>query len=993
MKQTEKYPYAPRLLARNAAIVALVSAVPLSLGWAQDNEEDDEVFTLSPFEVNADEDQGYRANSTLAGSRINTQLKDVAASISVVTEDFIEDVGAADLNDILVYTANTESTLNYTNAGGNGTQDFVSDNPNIQNRVRGLGSAELTRDFFRSIGGSVGIDAYNLERVTVNRGPNSILYGMADPAGVVNYATKSALVAEDSTELSLRVGSNTDFRTTADFNRVLIDDKLAVRVLGLWADRGYQQQPAYYHDNRLNLATTYKPFENSTFKLNYEVARQEQNNPNSITPIDYVSEWVEQGRPAWNAAEQLYSESPDYLTRPQNVGAVAITDYDGNTVQFLTGGNDRWFTGVVQQRGDADNFTSVAFSDNKIAPFHDMNLNPSLRNHDFEALTFTWDQKLAENLYLNVGYLSEDYEEDTQRFTWGFQIWVDNNSHFMDGTPNPHFGETYVPQRTLDSKSIRNVDNEMLRGTLTYELDFRERNKWLGRHNFTALAERQETGNTNTVFNEIRSELVDYLPTNNRVNEDLWQMTRIRYLGGTADSPATMAPGVPDLTPSGVPNLYWDADAGMWATDSYSSMFTPKRRDVQAETVESTGFIWQSYWLEGKVVGTAGWRDDTQEKATNSYTALGDDGLLILGDSAGDPAESGGPTTTMGVVVHPLDWLSLHYNESENFRPAATQVNMFNESVPPPTGEGVDYGFGLNLLEGKMNLRVNWYEVEQTNNRLPWGPAMRLAQWELLFIDQNVMADVAALEGVSYTPVSPLSVGDINIVTTSEMTSKGMEIEMIYNPTENWRFMANVSQQDAVSSAIAPAVTRFLEEALPYWQNVGGGSVWNSDFTYSTWGFEGNPSEFYDAFPAFSAATYNAAEGTTNPQLREWRANAITNYTFTDGGMKGWNIGGALRWQDDAAIGFPTINNEAGDVIGLELNSPYMDEATLDVDFWIGFDKKIMNDRVDLNVQLNVRNLTRNEGFQAINANSDGQESGFRIEFGPTWTLQSTFSF
>ena len=43
--------------------------------------EDEDVVILSPFVVDASQDQGYRATSTLAGSRINTNLRDVAQSI------------------------------------------------------------------------------------------------------------------------------------------------------------------------------------------------------------------------------------------------------------------------------------------------------------------------------------------------------------------------------------------------------------------------------------------------------------------------------------------------------------------------------------------------------------------------------------------------------------------------------------------------------------------------------------------------------------------------------------------------------------------------------------------------------------------------------------------------------------------------------------------------------------------------------------------------
>src|SRR5665213_755821 len=55
---------------------------------------DDEAIVLSPFEVTARKDTGYQATETLAGTRIRTDLKDVASSIQVVTKEFMQDVGA-----------------------------------------------------------------------------------------------------------------------------------------------------------------------------------------------------------------------------------------------------------------------------------------------------------------------------------------------------------------------------------------------------------------------------------------------------------------------------------------------------------------------------------------------------------------------------------------------------------------------------------------------------------------------------------------------------------------------------------------------------------------------------------------------------------------------------------------------------------------------------------------------------------------------------------
>ena len=50
--------------------------------FPQDTQTDEAaIFELSPFTVEADSDIGYMATNTLAGSRLKTELRDVASAI------------------------------------------------------------------------------------------------------------------------------------------------------------------------------------------------------------------------------------------------------------------------------------------------------------------------------------------------------------------------------------------------------------------------------------------------------------------------------------------------------------------------------------------------------------------------------------------------------------------------------------------------------------------------------------------------------------------------------------------------------------------------------------------------------------------------------------------------------------------------------------------------------------------------------------------------
>jgi hypothetical protein len=65
-------------------------------------------LNLSPFVVEADKDTGYAATSTLAGTRIQSNLKDVGGSISAVTGKFLRDSDSANSQDLLVATGYPE---------------------------------------------------------------------------------------------------------------------------------------------------------------------------------------------------------------------------------------------------------------------------------------------------------------------------------------------------------------------------------------------------------------------------------------------------------------------------------------------------------------------------------------------------------------------------------------------------------------------------------------------------------------------------------------------------------------------------------------------------------------------------------------------------------------------------------------------------------------------------------------------------------------------
>src|SRR5580658_7199178 len=174
------------------------------------NAPEDQVVMLSPFEVDATSGkESYTAETTLAGNRLSTDLRDIGGSVTVVTSQLLMDTGATDNTSLLQRIGGAEVGGVFGNFASPGpgsssallTEDTIK--PSEDTRIRGLAAADNTHDFFAS---DIPWDSYNIDRIDVSRGPNAILFGEGSPAGIINAGSKSAEF-NNSGNLDLRFGS------------------------------------------------------------------------------------------------------------------------------------------------------------------------------------------------------------------------------------------------------------------------------------------------------------------------------------------------------------------------------------------------------------------------------------------------------------------------------------------------------------------------------------------------------------------------------------------------------------------------------------------------------------------------------------------------------------------------------------------------------------------------------------------------------------------
>jgi iron complex outermembrane receptor protein len=197
-----------------------LAATPFALSQVPaDNpaNKSDDVLVLPSFEVNDQTDKGYLASNSVSATRVNTPIKDLPFTVSAFTQQFITDIGARELFDVVKYSAGVMS----------GSSEFLAGDTSFS--IRGFKQPPEHDGFYESGRGNVYVDTSNVERVEVVKGPAALLYGAVAPGGTVNYITKKP---QDQAFAAVtgQYGSYEFARATIDVNQPIIPKVLLFRV-------------------------------------------------------------------------------------------------------------------------------------------------------------------------------------------------------------------------------------------------------------------------------------------------------------------------------------------------------------------------------------------------------------------------------------------------------------------------------------------------------------------------------------------------------------------------------------------------------------------------------------------------------------------------------------------------------------------------------------------------------------------------------------------
>lgn len=995
------------LLALPLAGFAQVQTASAQIGTSAMTEA---VIELSPFTVSNSSERGYVATSSLAGSRMKTDLKDIASQIDVLTPEFLGDIGATNMGDAVLYSSN----FGAPNAQNNGPNDSnMTAGPKLEARPRGLDMATVSSDFFAT---NLSSDFYNVERLNLAYGAQSILFGLGNAGGVLDASTKRAKF-QNSASTEMTVDSWQSRRNTLDVNWNLVPKKLALRVVGLDSD-GHEFTEAGRNRQKRQFATiTLSPTQSTTVRASFEHVDHVLQSATNYLPTDFVSPWFYAGRPLFdnsrgNAA--IVTGTDKLLSR--NTSTLRTINYDPYGISSVTSWNGSALTlGRHQVPGVVDN-RAFSLNDSSIFPVEiDPRVSARVSETRGSILRLFVEQKITQDLFVELGANYERRHEragGTLDTAEGAQLRADPNRYLPGGTTaapqtalNPNAGRLFIESFPHGAKTYDEVGEARL--TVAYEFDAARKlgasRSWLGRHRLALLGSFRQDINESQ---EDRALVVGdtSFTTGDKLNASRQLRTRA-YLDSPSDATnrgnyrAGAVPGQNVFGPWALQDGATGPSYNVAMFDNPDGHFYAPVGSKVRDVTQMVG--WQSYLLKERIVGFVGVRRDAVKtyvfKSTDldrgDYRTPGDKlGLYrSFADSSYNETPDAEKTTTLrtyGIVVHPLQSVSLFYNQSENTALPPGKLDPFGAQLPGTSSNGFDWGIRLSLLQDRVSLRLNVYEDNQVGL---WVNPFQGLRDNAALIEQRLRG-AERPAGIGPVPASTFDSVALPVAqyrSVSDKTSRGGDAVLVANITSNWDLRLTVGKQNNVVVGRSAAWIAWTAQRLPTWQQAGG-LGWDNVTLAS------NDSrtihQFYDQVVDPQIKTLQLASGIQRYRERPWRANFFTNYRFTDGWRKGLSFGGGMRW---VARGF---SGNAGMVVpgvAVPIADPgfpqYGSKSQTFVDVVSSYRRpiKLGNRKLVWGIQCNVRNLFDMDDLEVGATGFDGLPMTF-VRVTPRQVILST---
>jgi outer membrane receptor protein involved in Fe transport len=926
-----------------------------------------DTMVLSPFVVNTDKDTGFVASSSLAGGRLAGELKDTPAAYSVQTREFIDALNLTDLSDASKWSVNTAtlqdqgageifsygsgSTTQISFRGGSSAQtqrDFfpfavnydsynleridyargpnavLFGNGDYSGTVNAVSRVARTDKSFNEV--KAGYGSWNNARFTLdaNAALNRVfalrldaVYHDRDGWRDFDMERKrgaslaSTINVTSTTQLRLQgeigdVRRNNPFMTFYDRlsgwdGVTTLSARLPTTVLpGDAAAKGYTQ-----YGNATTPVFVYAPAFNDTLDLS-RTARTLGGNDSASVPVGGT---LVVG-PGANISGQPLNEALNLPTsRLDKVIAGSKFRLPSRTFAVSTNNpsyvqNFRSFSGFLNQRFGDRLFASI-----------DAN--------------YSKERRVTE--YINSRGVP--------------QVFIDINRNLPDGSANPEFLRPYSEGYRLrfrignEAKSVRAAAAYVLKTTKLGDFSFN-----------TAWQHSTNNYVIDPIVYAVKRNADPRLWSNTGYND----VVNYRYYWDRADFPT------PEVTSVNFNGVSYPAG---WIKDIANTSATPAVNYTTLDTLQAAakakllngrihllGAVrhdnYLGHNLNAKLPGDypADWNGNYyvwRPAAPADYARLTyvpkDANGVVLGaarpattrprtgivaqpqyandrfqdDFAPPDVDVGSTTYSVGGVGYFTRDLSAFYNYSTTFNPSPARQNIYGYFYGPQVAAEWSAGLRETLAGGKLSLSLSYYHGHQSGQVFDQGTGPQTSLNTILLASPKASAPPAPASGqgnqrgVAAVP---------RFFDQRDLSNHGWEFELTANPTRAWRVTFNAALARAYQQNVAPEFIGYLAKNNTVLRQIvadagvaidAATGVASVDTSVPLDVRSPDAGGVASAWNNLQSVRANIVSGTQLvSRLPLHSANLFTDYTFREGALRGFKVGGGVNYRGRQAIGY-----------------------------------------------------------------------------------------
>jgi iron complex outermembrane receptor protein len=908
----------------------------------------DKAVVLNPFLVSTKGDVGYLAQNSLAGSRLNSNLGDIAAPTSAFTQEFLNDTAVTSVDELSLFMPSTQivypASINL----------FIA-NDGATSNTRGLPASINTVNFFAT---PLRLDTYNVERADQARGPNSILFGLGSPGGVVNVTTNRAVIGRNFGSVTGQDRSYDSVRTALDDNIAVVPDKVSVRLDAVKDNRNTYRDHEYDNQDRIYGTVQWRVNRSTEVSVEYEHGIVNKSIEQPSTAQDGITPWIAAGsklsaiaNPA--AAVKVLTAAP-YLSVDPATGQATNIAGETVSVPLTVSGTQAYLTDFHLLPKAAALYAGVAFPYQTNYTHYTAFIDHEFGS-DFSVELAANDRTDNHNAWVGRGYTL---------------LQVDTDPVLPGGAINPHAGQPFISGFPGTAYSDNKAETIRLSAAFKHDYGI------FGAYEFAVLGERELTtadqGQQELFLNTNPYNLAAPDNTNNLVH---WRS----YLNLSGPTPAI---GAGDWRKTDLTHLV--DQTGVVRTANWLIAAPGSGASRTARNSEEA--VLQGHWLKNHLVAVFGYRKDNLldwESTTTRTAPYGGftTGALQVRAPAGRPVVTNAYNNTESGVLRLTNWFGLTYNRAENS--SLPIGNFIVSDIPPnsvhppgPKGKSQDVGFKVELGH-RLSLTAEVYQTSATNNTtaLVNGPESGFNTiWTALGA-----ANLKAPDGRTGAQMQ-----SFQNEYTFDSTERGEEVELIANPTDNWRIYGNISDGQEKEANIGLAGLAYFAKYQSFWLSEPTGRVLLDDSgglaptANPTGAAITTVAQEVAAIQQQMYALYILPNGQTARGDIKIKSYLRTDYSFSQGFpflpdvqfLRGLSVGAGCRYHSGEVVNYDLGSGTSlygRPSILFDLNAAYAGRA-----HWLGR-------KFGWSVQLNVNNVN-NETFIFPMYVINGQVINYRLQ-------------